>query len=136
MKRVFALQINSYNLASKIQTCFIYAFSISLSFTSSIMDTLVKSTTWYPADPFILKSFDQHFKNVWKVVLSKRELYFFLLSLLQYWEMLSQMTTFNQLGFQFSYFSCLKYWWKGTYKIHIYLQDPYLDEPENELSRI
>jgi hypothetical protein len=64
-------------------------------------------------------------------VLIKREMRLFLLSLLKYSEMLSQMITFNHFSSNLSYFSrYIQIELEGN------LLDQNLNELENELSRI
>ena len=74
----------------------------------SIMTTLVRTTCWNPAELIIWKSFHHHFKRIWWGLLIEIEMQLFLLSLLKYSEMSSQMITFNHFRCHLSYFSSYK----------------------------
>ena len=74
----------------------------------SVMTTLVRTTCWNPADLIIWKSFHHHFKRIWWGLLIEIEMQLFLLSLLKYSEMSSQMITFNHFRCHLSYFSSCK----------------------------
>ena len=90
------------NLDSFHLCLFIFPLSYQLC---SIMTTLVRTTSWNPADLIIWKSFHHHFKRIWWGLLIKIEMQLLLLSLLKYSEMLSQMITFNHFKCHLSYFS-------------------------------